>query len=75
MPNLSKFRALTNREQAVVALAVLLDGHDSVEMLVSDRDRGVALSRAAEDLVVLSPDLRMPLMGTLLRRALEEIDT
>jgi len=75
MPNLSKFRALTNREQAVVALGVLLDGHDSVEMLVSDRDRGGALSRAAQDLVELAPDLRMPLLGTLLRRALDGLES
>ncbi len=75
MPNLDKFRSLTTREQAVVALAVLLDGHDAVEFLRSDKVRSSALTRAAEDLVQLTPELRMPLLGTLLRRAVFKIQS
>ena len=73
MPNLSKLRALSDREQAIVAIAVLLDGHDAEQFLSSDKDRSQALSRAAGDLVQLSPDLRIPLLGTLLRRILVKL--
>ena len=75
MPNLDKFRALSAREQAVVSLAVLMDGHDAITMLGSDKMRTPALTRAAEDLAQLAPDLRMPLLGTLLRRAIFKIQS
>ncbi len=74
MPDVSKYRVLTTREQAIVAVAVLLDGSDSVDYVTSDRDRGNALSRAARDLCQLAPDLRMPLVGTLLRAALKDLE-
>ena len=73
MPDLSRFRALSKREQAIVATAVLLDGHDAAEYLSSDKDRKTALSRAAKDLVELPLDLRLPLVGTLLRASILEI--
>ena len=66
MPNLSKLRALSNREQAIVALAVLVDGHDAAQYLSSDRDRNYALERAATDLSALSPELRIPLLLSLI---------
>ncbi len=72
MADLSRFRALANREQAVVALAVLLDGADAAEYLSSDKDRRTALSRAAKDLAEFPLDLRLPLVGTLLRANLAE---
>ena len=68
MADLSKFRSLSESEQAMVAVAVLLDGHDAVEYLASDKERGTALIRAARDLADLPPELRMPLLGTLLRQ-------
>ncbi|MCB0345645.1 MAG: hypothetical protein KDD66_11045 [Bdellovibrionales bacterium] len=74
MGDLWRFRTLGVREQAVVALSVLLDGHDASDYLGSDKERSVALSRAAKDLAELAPELRMPLAGTLLRRALAKID-
>lgn len=73
MPDISRFRALGTKERALVAVAVLLDGHDAVEYLGSDRDRNVALTRAAKDLAELSPELRMPLVGTLLRGSMAEL--
>lgn len=69
MPSLSRLRALSPREQALVALAVLLDGHDAIEYLSSDRDRHLALTRAAKDLAELAPELRLPLAGMVLRRS------
>ncbi|MFN8391709.1 MAG: hypothetical protein U0136_15580 [Bdellovibrionota bacterium] len=73
MSDLVRFRALSQREQAVVATAVLLDGHDAAEYLSSDKDRKTALSRAAKDLAEIPLDLRLPLLGTLLREALRSI--
>ena len=74
MPDLSRFRALSTREQAVVAVALLLDGHDAPDYLGSDKERSVALSRAAKDIAELPLDLRLPLVGTLLRAALQELE-
>ena len=73
MPDISRFRALGTRERALVAVAVLLDGHDAADYLACDKDRQLAFTRAARDLVELSPELRLPLIGTLLRAVLEDI--
>ena len=73
MSDLSKFRELSPKEQAIVSVAILIDGHDAALYLLSDRERKGALSKAADDLAQLPPDLRLPLAGTLLRRALERL--
>lgn len=75
MPDISRFRALGTREKALVAVAVLLDGHDAADFLACDKERHLALTRAVKDLVELSPELRLPLLGTLLRSVLTELDT
>ena len=75
MPDISRFRALGTREKALVAVAVLLDGHDAADFLGCDKERHTALSRAAKDLAELVPELRMPLVGTLLRSAIQELNT
>jgi hypothetical protein len=72
MPDLSRFRALSYRERALVAIGVLLDGLDAVEHLACDKNRKIALQRAAKDIVALPPDLRMPLLGTVLRESLSQ---
>lgn len=74
MPGLARFRALSPREKALVTVAVLLDGHDAEAFLQSDKDRSTALTRAAMDLAQLSPEVRMPLLGTQLRIALEDLE-
>ena len=74
MPDLLRLRSLAVRELAVVLIGVLLDGHDAVEYLGSDKDRAIALSRAAKDVADLPPDVRLPLAGTLLRNALGELE-
>ncbi len=71
MPDISRFRSLGGRERAIVAVAVLLDGHDAADYLSSDKERRTPLSRAAKDLADLPPDLRLPLVGTLLREAVK----
>ncbi len=73
MPDISRFRALSTRERAVAAVGVLLDGHDASQYLSSDKSRSVALSRVAKDLAEFPPELRMPLVGTLLRDALKQL--
>ena len=73
MPDISRFRALGTREKALVAVAVLLDGHDAADFLKNDKERATALSRAAKDLAELPPELRLPLVGTLLRAAVKDL--
>lgn len=75
MPDIAKFRSLTTRERAVVCIAVLLDGHDAVDFLSSDKGRAPALSRAAKDLANIPHEIRMPLLGTLLRDAMAKLAT
>ena len=75
MADLTKYRNLTDRERAIVAVAVLLDGHDAGTYLEHDRYRGEELARAADDLSQLPPDLRVPFVGTALRRALSLLET
>ncbi len=70
-----RFRALSLRDQALVALAVLTDGREAAGYLEFDADHGVALKRASLDLAALEPDLRMPFVGTLLRAALERLSS
>ena len=74
MPDLTKFRALSAQERAIVSIAVLLDGHDASQFLMSDRERSASLSRAASDLADLPLELRLPLVGTLLREAVQELE-
>lgn len=73
MADLRRFRGLSAREQAVVAIGVLLDGHDAIEYLSSDISRQSSLVKAARDLAELPVDLRMPLLGTLLRQSLSAV--
>lgn len=72
--DLHRVRSLPARSKALVALAVLLDGRDASTYLERDANNGGNLARAANDLASLPTDLRMPLAGTLLRSALEELE-
>ena len=72
MSNLTRFRALGIKEKALIAVALLLDGHDASTYLSSDKERSTALVRAAEDLAMIQPDLRMSLIGTYLRSIIED---
>lgn len=73
MKGLSGFRKLAPRQQIQVCIGVLLDGLDTPEILSTDASDGQSLKRVAKDLAALAPDVRMPLVGTLLRRAYESI--
>jgi hypothetical protein len=74
MDSLSRYKSLSSYEQAIVALAVLLDGHDAETYLESDPLRHPALSKAANDLSILAPEIRLPLLGTLLREAIDQLE-
>jgi hypothetical protein len=68
-----RFRSLSPRQRALVAVAVLLDGREAGMYLENDSVNGQGLKRAALDLAGVEPELRMPLVGTLLRDALKEM--
>lgn len=68
----SPFASLSPRYRAIVALAVLLDGGDATEYVQIDKTRGTELRAAAEELLSMELDVRLPYAGTMLRLALEE---
>jgi hypothetical protein len=68
-----RFRSLTPRQRALVAVAVLLDGREAGMYLESDAVNSAGLKRAASDLAALEPELRMPFVGSSLRSALREM--
>lgn len=68
-----QFKDLSPRERALAAIAVLLDGREAAQYLARDAVSGELLARTATILAVHPPELRMPLAGTMLRVALEEM--
>ena len=68
-----RFRSLSARDRALVAVAVLFDGREAGSMLENDKFAGENLKLACDDLASEAPELRMPFVGTLLRSALKEI--
>lgn len=68
-----RFRSLSPRQRALVAIAVLLDGREAQVYLEPDAINGAGLARAAGDIAQLDPDMRMPYVGTMLRQALAEL--
>ena len=70
-----RFRALTPRARALVAIALLLDGREAHAYLENDAISGTGMKRAALDLCDAEIELRIPFVGTMLRAALEEIES
>lgn len=68
-----KLRELHVRQQALVAIAVLLDGIEAANYLETDAADGLMLKEAAEYLAGQRADLRMPLAGTLFRVAIDKL--
>jgi hypothetical protein len=66
------FFSLSSELQARVALAVLLDGADAQEILGMHGEVGERLARAAKEAFSLSLDVRLPLLGTLLRESIHQ---
>ena len=69
-----RFRVLKARQRAVIAVAVLLDGREAATYLESDSINGKSLARAASEIGSFDPELRMPLVGSLLRAAIKELE-
>lgn len=68
-----RFRMLSPKQRAIVAIAVLLDGREAAVYLKNDAVNGEALQKAALDLAGQAPDLRMIFLGSALRKALSEM--
>jgi len=75
MTDISKYRALGKKEKCIVALALLIDGLDALDYLAIDRDNHTAFLRAAKDFTEMSPELRIPFLGTILRETIVELKT
>ena len=65
---------LTPRQQALVAIAVLLDGIDAGFFLGADLDHGELLESAANDLTADLPDDRLPHTANILRDAIKQLE-
>lgn len=66
------FQSLSTREQALICVAVLLDGFEASSYLANDLKNGVIFEKLSSDFANLSPELRTPLLGTLLRQSLKD---
>ena len=73
MIGLAQFRSLETREQALIAVAVLLDGREAANYLRNDPKRGAEMYQIATELASITPQLRMPLLGSLLRSSLNAV--
>ena len=74
MIELNAFKGLPPREQALIAVAVLIDGMEASSYFdAPEAGQAVDLRAIAGQLATISPELRMPLLGSLLRSALENL--
>lgn len=64
------FQDISIAQQALVALAVLLDGRDASDYLAQDAEAGEILKEIAARLSKDELEMRLPLIGTLYREAL-----
>lgn len=70
MNSKDSFKSLSKHYQALVAVAVLIDGRDAAQYLENDLRFSNELVEAAASLSENPPELRIPLTGTLLREVL-----
>lgn len=73
MTSISRFEALPARDRVLVGLAVILDGLDAAEYLQGEMTRGGVLADVATEISRLNPEVRLCLIGTLFRKAIEEL--
>ena len=74
MSALENFEKLHPYQQALMAAAVLIDGREAVDILGADAEHGQIFRAIAAEFGALDPELRVSLMGTLLRRALDTLE-
>lgn len=70
-----RFRSLSPRNRALVAMALLLDGREAQTYLGTDSVNGPGLKRAVADMAGADAEMRLLVLGTLLREALEELES
>lgn len=73
--SLIRYKSLNADKRALLAIAVLLDGREAINYLGFDSVLDNSMQRIAEEISSLEPELRMPLLGTLLREAITELET
>lgn len=68
------FNQLSPFHKALVALAVLLDGHEGETYLANDAHVGDSLAEAATAMAQQPAELRMPFLGSMLRSIIKQLD-
>lgn len=71
--NFERFRNLSAHHRALVAVAVLLDGHEAAMFLGDDQEHGVLLGEVAKEIASLKPIFRNFISAHYLRNALEDL--
>jgi len=69
-----RVKSLAAHQRALVAIAVLLDGHEASTYLNNDSLHGAVLVKSSDELAAIENQLRLPLLGTILRTAIDEIE-
>ena len=64
---------LNSEERALICFALLLDGHEALAYLENDPHFSSKLKEPLTRLAELQADLRIPYVGSILRRALDEL--
>ena len=73
MINLERLRTLHPRQRALVVVALLLDGREAANYLEQDAHYGRDLADIAKMMGEVDPEIRMPLLGTILRESIKEL--
>ena len=71
--NYKKILTIPARDRALAAIEVLLDGHEGEVFLGNDSSKSKLLQELAKDFASIEPAHRVPLLGTILRNALNEL--
>lgn len=70
---MSYLKSFSSHERALVAIGVLLDGHEAAAVLAQDCNYGAELQQLADELAGLPPEFRMPYLGSVLRMTLAQM--
>jgi hypothetical protein len=65
---------LNNKERALICFALLLDGQEALAYLENDPSYSRKLKEPLTRIAELQADIRIPYVGSLLRRALNELE-
>jgi hypothetical protein len=65
---LEKLHKLDKRDKLLIAIAVLADGENATHILALDKERGTNHSELAKDLSEIQEEIRLPLLGSIVRQ-------